>query len=79
MLLVNARYILGVKTLMKNRACYSCLKIGHRSSDDKYRKQCEINECKMHHHQSLHEAHMAGITFHYEKDQTEYVNRYYIH
>ena len=30
----------------------------------------------MYRHQSLNEIHMAGITFHYVKDQTEYVNRY---
>ena len=62
--------------MKENRACYSCLKIEHRSSDCKYKKQCEIDECEMYHHQSLHEAHMAGITFHHVKDQIEYVNRY---
>ena len=63
-----------VKTLKKNHPFNSCLKIGHRSSDCKYREHCEIDECEMYDHQSLHEAHIAGITFHYVQDQTEYVN-----
>ena len=28
----------------------------------------------MHHHQSLHEAHIAGITFHYVRGQNEHLN-----
>ena len=52
----------------------SCLKIGHRSSDCKCRKQCEIDECEMYHHPSLHEAYIAGINFHYVRGQNEHVN-----
>ena len=63
-----------VKTLKEYRACYFCLKIGHRSSGCKCRNQCEIDECEMYHHQSLHEAHIAGITFHYVRGQNEHVN-----
>eukprot|EP00794_Sanderia_malayensis_P021205 gene21205-23287_t len=53
-----------VKILRENRACFSCLRIGHRSSDCEYRKQCDLEECTMYHHQSLHEAHVAGAIFH---------------
>ena len=37
-------------------------------------KKFEIDECEMYHHQSLHEADIAGITFHYVRSQNEHVN-----
>lgn len=38
------------------RACWSCLKVGHKASDCRNRKRCEIDNCNMFHHPSLHET-----------------------
>ena len=40
--------------LKELRACFSCLKIGHRITDCINKKACGINECNMHHHITLH-------------------------
>ena len=43
-----------IELLKELRACWSCLKMGHRMSDCRARKQCGINNCGLYHHQSLH-------------------------
>ena len=37
------------------KACWSCLKIGHRLSDCRNKRTCGISGCSMAHHSSLHE------------------------
>ena len=53
-----------VQLLKEMRACWCCLKIGHRSSDCRNKAACGIDNCNWFHHQSLHEAHTAGVGFH---------------
>ena len=44
------------KTLLKEKnACWSCLKVGHRSRACRAKKICNIKDCPLTHHQSLHE------------------------
>ena len=70
-----------IKLIRENRACWSCLRKGHRSAICRYRKQCGIDNCTMHHHESLHEAHISGVNFHStldipdkEEDESAQVN-----
>ena len=63
-----------VKLVKENRACYSCLKIGHRSSDCKLRMKCDEEGCEMYHHKTLHEAHTAGVVFHSVRGQNPHFN-----
>ena len=53
-----------VQLVKEHRACWSCLKIGHRSADCRFRKKCEEDDCNQFHHPVLHEAHALGLTFH---------------
>ena len=46
-----------LKTL---KACWSCLKIGHRLNDCRNKRVCDINGCTMFHHPSLHDILAAG-------------------
>ena len=48
----------------EKRACWSCLKSGHRSANCKLRGRCGIDGCLKFHHPSLHLAHVQGIAFH---------------
>ena len=41
--------------LKERRACWSCLKIGHRLHDCRSRKACGKNGCARTHHRTLHE------------------------
>ena len=44
------------KTLLKEKnACWSCLKVGHRSRVCRAKRICNIKDCPLTHHQSLHE------------------------
>ena len=44
------------KRLLKEKnACWSCLKVGHRSRVCRAKKICNIKDCPLTHHQSLHE------------------------
>ncbi|XP_068712364.1 myosin-2 heavy chain-like [Montipora foliosa] len=44
------------KTILKEKnACWSCLKVGHRSRVCRAKKICNIKDCPLTHHQSLHE------------------------
>ena len=44
------------KTLLKEKnACWSCLKVEHRSRVCRAKKICNIKDCPLTHHQSLHE------------------------
>ena len=44
------------KTLLKEKnACWSCLKVGHRFRVCRAKKICNIKDCPLTHHQSLHE------------------------
>ena len=53
-----------IQFIKEKRACYSCLKIDHKSSDCKLCKKCPEDGCNMLHHLSLHSAHIQGINFH---------------
>ncbi|CAB4039164.1 RNA-directed DNA polymerase from transposon BS, partial [Paramuricea clavata] len=53
-----------VQLLKEKRACWSCLKIGHRSIDCRQRKKCNSDDCSKYHHDSLHVAHVQGVAFH---------------
>ena len=48
----------------EKRACWSCLKSGHRSMNCKLRERCGNDGCLKFHHPSLHLAHLQGIAFH---------------
>ena len=48
----------------EKRACWSCLKSGHRSTNCKLRERCGTDGCLKFHHPSLHLAHIQGIAFH---------------
>ncbi|CAB3989230.1 RNA-directed DNA polymerase from transposon BS [Paramuricea clavata] len=39
-----------VQLLKEKRACWSCLKIGHRSIDCRQRKKCNSDDCSKYHH-----------------------------
>ncbi|XP_022797618.1 uncharacterized protein LOC111335888 [Stylophora pistillata] len=44
------------KTLLKEKnACWSCLKVGHLSRVCRAKKTCNIKDCPLTHHHSLHE------------------------
>ena len=53
-----------VQFIKDKRACYSCLKIGHRSSNCKLHKKCPEDGCNMFYYPSLHSAYIQGINFH---------------
>ncbi len=53
-----------VQLLKEKQACWSCLKIGHRSIDCRQRKKCNSDDCSKYHHDSLHVAHVQGVAFH---------------
>ena len=53
-----------VKLLRENKACWSCLELGHRSLNCKQRQVCEEDRCDKYHHRTLHAAHMEGVNFH---------------
>ena len=45
------------KTIIKDkRACWSCLKIGHRQRTCRSRKDCGVGSCTRKHHPSIHET-----------------------
>ena len=52
-----------VKSIKEARGCWSCLRIGHRSADCRFRKKCDVEDCDRFHHKLLHEAHASGIVF----------------
>ena len=45
-----------VELVRENNACWSCLRQGHKVSVCRYKRKCEIDNCKMFHHRTLHEA-----------------------
>ena len=53
-----------INLLKEKRACWSCLKVNHRSIDCMFKKQCTQDGCVKYHHESLHQAHVQGIAFH---------------
>lgn len=53
-----------IQLLKEKRACWSCLKSGHRSVDCRSRKRCNVENCLKFHHESLHLAHVQGVAFH---------------
>ena len=63
-----------VKCLKENRGCWSCLRIGHRSADCRFRKQCGKDGCDKWHHETLHEADASGVVFHSSTVKEEHSN-----
>ena len=59
-----------VYAVRESRACWSCLRTGHTSSNCRFKKVCGIDSCAKYHHTSLHEAHVSGLTFHYRVGHT---------
>ena len=53
-----------VKIMKENRGCWSCLRIGHRAVDFKFRQKYVLDDCDNYHHQTLHEIHVSDIIFH---------------
>lgn len=53
-----------LQLVKEQRACWSCLKVGHRSADCRFRKKCDEDGCTHFHHPVLHECHVLGLTFH---------------
>ena len=53
-----------VKLLKENRACWSCLGLGHRSSSCRARRVCGEDGCARFHHKSFHAADVEGVSFH---------------
>ena len=54
-----------MELLKLKRTCWSCLKGGHQSIDCTQQKRCMVDSaCDKYHHESLHQAHVGGITFH---------------
>ena len=45
-----------VELVRDNIACWSCLRQGHKVSVCRYKRKCEIDNYKMFHHITLHEA-----------------------
>ena len=43
-----------LELLKEHRACWSCLKFGHRLADFRIKKVCGVKNCYLHHHASLH-------------------------
>ena len=58
-----------IQLVRDNRACFSCLKVGHRAWDCRGKKKCSHDGCDRHHHESLHEAHANGTVFHTRNDK----------
>ena len=52
-----------VKIVGEAKACWSCLKLYHRSADCRSRRQCGKDGCTKFHHETLHEAHVNGVDF----------------
>ena len=63
-----------VKLLKDKRACWSCLKLGHRSVDCNTRKKCTETGCEKYHHHSLHEANQQGLILHAVKHNDSNTN-----
>ena len=61
--------------IRQNGACYRCLKTGHLSRVCSSRQKCTILDdlskrpCNKSHHPILHEANIAGISFHQTRNQ----------
>ena len=53
-----------LQLVKEHRACWTCLRTGHRSSVCYYRSVCGVDGCKMYHHQILHECQVKGLSFH---------------
>ena len=49
-----------VTLVRDNRACWSCLRQGHKVSICKYRYKCDKENCTKYHHQSLHDGDTAA-------------------
>jgi len=52
----SERLVLG----NKNKACWSCLKIGHRATQCFKKSECKEGGCSRHHHPTLHEVFVEG-------------------
>ena len=50
-----------IRLVKEKRACWSCLKSGHRFMSCKLRERRGIDSCLKFHHPSLHSAHVQGI------------------
>ena len=52
-----------IKVVKENKLRYSCLSVGHRSSQCRLRNQCPEG-CEKYHHETLHQAYVEGVSFH---------------
>ena len=59
-----------IRLVKENRACWSCLKIGHKSSFCRSRRRCNEDECRGFHNPLLHECHVQGLIFHANHQDT---------
>ena len=53
-----------LKMVKENRACWSCLRPGHRSASCKEKHECGENGCSKYHHKILHTTDAKGVGFH---------------
>ena len=53
-----------LQLLRELRACWSCLKVGHRYTQCRSKQVYGTENCDKYHHNSLHDAHVSGISFH---------------
>ena len=62
-----------ITCLKENGACFACLVSGHMATQCTNKQKCSISNCSRFHHQTLHEAHVAGIILHASlSDETMY-------
>ena len=68
-----------INMIKQKGACYRCLQRGHLSRDCPTRAKCTImivsdessKPCDKAHHPVLHEAHVAGISFHHARNRSK--------
>lgn len=63
-----------MQLVKEHRACWSCLKIGHRSSYCRSRRRCNEGDCNLFHNRLLHECHTQGIAFHTSQNSDAQLN-----
>ena len=53
-----------INLIKEKQACWSCLKIGHKSKECRYKKKCEVDNCDRYHHHTLHAVNANVATLH---------------
>ena len=53
-----------IQLVRDHKACWSCLREGHRSTYCRIKRKCNEDNCQLYHNKLLHECHVEGIAFH---------------